>query len=327
MKTRIPVLMVVALLVAIVAVPVGANASSPPTGKIAFASDRLAIKFVRSGPVCSSASCSDIYVMNADGSGLSRLTPGSLTGFENCPSWSPDGTRLVFERTYKGYQGHTSHQIYEIGGDGSNLTQVTFGTQMSVCPAWSPDGSAIAFVRRAYTPGGPPAYGHIAIMNPDGTGVTEITSGPDFDQRPQWSPDGSQIAFERDVRGCSFFCGSDVYLMNRDGSGLTRLVNGWSPTWSPDGKRIAFWNDQLNVLQVLDLASGSVTTLATAAQVGGDPATWGVALAWSPDGGWIAVGGFGDVSGGAPLVLVSIDGTTVSRVPNGEDAMAPAWHA
>jgi TolB protein len=303
----------------------GANASSPatpPSGRIAFASDRLAIKLESTGPVCYSANCSDIYVVNTDGTGLRRITPSSLTGFENTPSWSPDGTTIAFERTFKGYRGHPSHQIYEMDADGGDVTQITSGNELSVHPSWSPDGGTIAFVRRPRVGPSIP-YGHIALMNPDGTHVSEITDGTDYDQHPEWSPDGTRIVFERDF---ACFCEAPaVYVVNRDGSGATRLIDGSGPAWSPDGTRISFWDDTDQLLRVLELSSHTVTTLATVADVGGDPSSAGVYTAWSPDGRWITVAGQGDVSGGAPLVLVAADGSAIVRVPNGDDAMAPAW--
>jgi Tol biopolymer transport system component len=321
----------VVLLIALVAVGLawsmpeaaGDPAPPPPTGRIAFASDRLGIGFGggRSGPICLAAHCSDIYLINADGTGLVRLTPNSLTGFQGLPSWSPDGTRIAFYRTLKGFRGQPSHQIYVMNADGSNITQITSGNQLSVAPAWSPDGTKIAFVRRPR----PITDGHIALMNPDGTGFHEITSGPNFDFRPQWAPDGSKIVFERDSPD---FSSCSVYVVAPDGTGLTRLIGGsgcvGDPAWSPDGSTISFWNYGNQALQSYDLASGDVSTLATAAALGGDPAVDRIS-GWSPDGQWLAVGACCDVSLGVGLVLISADGKTILPVPNGASAMAPAW--
>ena len=296
-----------------------ASAPVPPTGLLAFASDRLGIGFGGggAGPICISGHCSDIFVVNADGTGLVRLSPNWLTGFQGLPSWSPDGTRIAFLRTLKGFRGQPSHQIYVMNADGTNITQITSGNQLSVAPAWSPDGTTIAFVRRPR----PITNGHIALMNPDGTGFREITSGPDFDFRPQWSPDGSKLVFERDF---ACYCESAVYLMNSDGSDLTRLMDGMDPSWSPDGSTISFWNYQDQTLQEWDVASGAVSTLTTATALGGDPTVDRI-TSWSPDGQWLAVGACCDVSFGVGLVLVSADGQTIVPVPNGEFAMAPAW--
>src|SRR5918995_6094775 len=84
-------------------------------------------------------------------------------------------------------------------------------------------------------------------MNADGTGKTRITSpvpqadADTYDRWPAWSPDGTKIAFSRQVYP---YTRDEIYVMNADGSGLTRLTNNDTedsvPTWSPDGTRIAF---------------------------------------------------------------------------------------
>ena len=81
----------------------------------------------------------DIYTMEADGSGLVRLT--STPSFESKePTWSPDGTRIAFASNAQGEM-----DIFVMNADGTgqvNLTQ-SFGADQS--PTWSPDGSEIAF--------------------------------------------------------------------------------------------------------------------------------------------------------------------------------------
>ena len=76
--------------------------------------------------------------------------------------------------------------------------------------------------------------------------VTRLTYNDALDQTPVWSPDGERIAF---VSGGNL--NSDIYVMNADGSGITRLTHNkaddlsdWSlsPAWSPDGERIAFYS-------------------------------------------------------------------------------------
>ena len=82
-------------------------------------------------------------------SGLRRLT--SDPGGEDDPSWSPDGTRLVFNGNSTG-----KSLLYTVGFDGSGETAITSGGN-DVQPAWSPDGRTIAFTSDRARPGTPPS--------------------------------------------------------------------------------------------------------------------------------------------------------------------------
>lgn len=131
---------------------------------------------------------SGIYVMNPDGSDVTALTEGpppsvgKTAGWtaDDWPDWSPDGTKIAFERS-----GH----IYAIGDDGSDLTKLTdndAGTSVSEQPAWSPDGRKIVFVRNF--PGEETQAIH--TMNADGSDLrwTDLTGGPGFELAPDWQP-------------------------------------------------------------------------------------------------------------------------------------------
>jgi Tol biopolymer transport system component len=178
-----------------------------------------------------------IYVMNADGSSVTRLSPDSAQ--DGQPAWSPDGGKIAFSAigASRDPEWFASH-IYVMNADGSGVTQLTADSASDISPTWSPDGRKIAFSRSPPFAGA----GHgIYIMNADGSGITSVTEGSASvsDQEPAWSPDGSRIAFARATGGQL-----DIYVMNVDGSQARKLSNSagndGSPAWSPDGTKIAF---------------------------------------------------------------------------------------
>jgi len=131
---------------------------------------------------------SALFVVNADGSGLRRLTSFRVGGRgAGDADWSPDGTRLVFE-TIGDPGTNASGIIYVVNVDGSGLTNLTRnrkGTNDqtfldSYDPVWSPDGSKILFSDAIITGGFPPSEckTDLATINPDGSARAFVS--PDF---------------------------------------------------------------------------------------------------------------------------------------------------
>ena len=201
-------------------------AFSPDGSKIAFESTRTG--------------GGDIYVMNADGSGVVRLTTASTE--DSQPTWSPDGTRIAFTRC-----GKTACHVWAMTSAGANQHAVTDrGGALETDPAWSPDGHLIAF--RAILLGG--LCNRIWVVRPNGTGLRALTAchrlhiGGTDDFSPTWSPDGRRIAFDRSYNATLRLTIDRIMVMNRDGSGkhfVTPLaMTAFDPAWSPDGGEIAF---------------------------------------------------------------------------------------
>ncbi|MBV8857427.1 MAG: PD40 domain-containing protein, partial [Acidobacteria bacterium] len=230
----------------------GANDDGPrfsPDGtKIVFRSDR-------DDP---STGAGDIYVMNADGTNQQRLTTDAND--DSAPSWSSDGSRIVFQSLRNGQ----FYQVYVMNADGSNQINLSNSTGSDREPSWSPDGAKIAFASERDRAG----YASVYVMNADGTNQQRLTfgAGSVADEQPAWSRDGGRIAYvstrdseveswqEADEAGGVIYrtavrTNKEIYLMNADGTGQTRLTNDPgnddSPYWSPDGSKLVFRSDRL----------------------------------------------------------------------------------
>jgi Tol biopolymer transport system component len=167
---------------------------------------------------------SDLYLLQTDGT-MRRLTHGGIAGR---PVWSPDGSRIAFQRARRG----RSSWLYVASADGGGERRLPVGVSGTV--DWSPDGHRLAVTDD----------GRLLVVDADG-GRTEVVvdAGDGRVSDPHWSPDAREIVFvlaRTGVRG-------DVYAVGADGTGRRRLTQlapnagvPDSPVWSPDGRRIAF---------------------------------------------------------------------------------------
>ena len=225
----------------------------------------------------------DIYLANADGSEVTRLTSGDN------PAWSPDGRRIAFDR------GGTIHVIES---DGSNERPIGPGG----LPAWSPDGTRIVLIGAGSSGGG------IFVMNADGSKLTRLIRS-DFANPgsrdgvawPEWSPDGRRISFVRAPEYDSFEPWA-VYVMNADGSDprnldVLRSVGGSFAevhSWSPDGSRIALGVDPGSYWTIASVnSSGADFRIHYREQSGG----YAAHPDWSPDGRYLVFNRYVTTSG------------------------------
>ena len=227
------------------------------------------IAFVKSGS--SPGGSTDIFLVNTDGTNVVNLTDAQ--GDDTRPAWSPDGSRLAYTclRQPDGSLG-SPQRICVRNADGTGLTVLSNTLAEDFGPAWSRDGSQIVFT--SFTPGFQTV---LSFMNADGTGrfpllifagaanpdwspdgkslvfehvnsiwtyntITQIglrLTNPTADSRPRYSPNGAKIVFQSSRDGQP-----EIYVMNSDGTGQTRLTNNsaWdtAPAWSPDGTMILF---------------------------------------------------------------------------------------
>ena len=202
-----------------------AVALSQPGDEPAWSPDgrRIAFTSRRSGN-------SEIYVMNANGTGLMQITHEAADDLS--PAWSPDGSRIAFVRASAGVQG----KLLVMQPDGTGA--VSLGQEGSG-PAWSPDGTRIAFAKLVTDPWRQDIY----VMRADGTGAVPLTRNPTnaMSNGPTWSPDGTRIAFAHTPDADAL--PDQIYVIDADGTGMEHIgpdqpgrglmSASFAPAWSP----------------------------------------------------------------------------------------------
>lgn len=239
-------------------------------------------------------------------------------------------------------------EIYLMGRDGSNLTNLTADSAADGLPAWSRQAGAFAFAsNRAgdtlsiYRMGddgrepmilteSPPAapvpmiwsptgewigFGSgadVYLLDPHGDNLVKLTEHPARDNFEAWSPDGRQVLFtsERDDTLA-------IYVTGVEGSEPTRLTElesgSGSPDWSPDGTKIAFVSNRDGDIEiyVMDADGGNVMRLTESVDFDGYPT-------WSPDGSKIAFLSRRD--GNTEIYVMNPDGSEQTNLTNSPDS-------
>lgn len=166
----------------------------------------------------------EIYVIDAFGGAVRRMT--DYPGIDQFPDWSPDGRHIVFRRDFD------IHVLEVASGQVRRLTERSALNQMG---AWSPNGHQIVFMSTR------DGYPSVFLMNADGSGQRNLTpktagdASSDWVSRaPSWSTNGRHIFFmsSRPSTGLD----TEVFVMNADGTGVTRLTESIGMDGSPRGR-------------------------------------------------------------------------------------------
>ena len=171
------------------------------------------------------------FAVNEDGTNQAQLPPGGAF-----LSWSPDGTRLLYNRDPSTDIGF-DQEIFLMNADGSTNRQVTSNAWSEYRASWSPDGKRIIFERLVNS-----SDIGIYTMNVDGTNETRLTAPDVIATDASFSPDGTKIVYT---------VGTEIFVMNADGTNPTQLTSSGEffqsiePSWSPDGLHIVFASNRL----------------------------------------------------------------------------------
>lgn len=198
------------------------------------------------------SSCSDIELINPDGSGMTNLTTDP-TVCEDQPSFTPDGHTIVFER----YDPATNvDAIWSMDLTGGNRREITAGTGSGVTdPNVSPDGTTLSFVDSNGQDFGRALY--TAGMN--GSNLHQLTPfTDDVAIKQDWSPDGKRLVFTNNADFPAPGLSANMFTIRPDGAGrwaLTSFTGGrTTPTPAPT-RRMA--NGSSSGWRITD-ATGSV---------------------------------------------------------------------
>jgi Tol biopolymer transport system component len=180
------------------------------------------IAFVGSSPP---ADDTGIFLVNADGSGLSRITDAA---WYIDPSWSPQGDQMAFARLYP----ESAQGIYTMDADGTNIRRMTRG-HLDRNPSWFPDGSRILFSRF----GNRSPNGRLITLRVSDGILRELHVGG---YAGRWSPDGKRIVI----------AGGGLDVIDADGTNARMLppcasgscMGAVGASWSPDGRSILTWD-------------------------------------------------------------------------------------
>ena len=260
---------------------------------------------------------SELWTINSDGTDLQAI---GIKG--NNPSWSPDGSQIVFTVFHRGDKMFGKNRFTEtfiINADGSGQ-RLLISTQhleerVDFAPVWSPNGNHIAFYSNR------PGRDDIFVIDVSGENLTNLTQSPESHERvPSWSPDGTHILYSswaEHFHTLRLADGHKTQLTQLEGDRRT-------PAWSPDGKQIAFDGDVRGELDnadlyIMDIETGVEKRLTIHPEADLRPA-------WSPDGKYIVFESERE-DGKMDLYRITVDSREVIRLTHLHEAngLSPDW--
>lgn len=254
-----------------------------------------------------------VEVAMPDGSGSRVVVPRGSS-----PAWSPDGSKLVFQRLV----GGRDVELFTVRADGTGVRRVRHPRRDDFLAAWSPDGRRLVFTSDLHGSDGISDAAEIYVVNADGSHLRRLTKNALEEDSPAWSPDGKRIAFMRGLSG-----GDAIIVTTVAGKKPVRLTKhrgDGAPSWSPDGNWIAF--ERFAYDSGGDIADADVFAIHPDGSglhllLGGP--TVDFMPTWSPDGTKLAFSRGLDAS---DVYVANADGSEpVPLVTDAGDTFGPDW--